>query len=182
MVSKQQLDDQQTGVEGEECEPVFEHRQSTEEAQNRTHYNWRSTTRHNSRHCAPPPGARHPPTHYLAPTPEVHVRLTSFLGFATPSVHIYESTLFPKKIVLCRLLPALGILPPLPPAEAECRPWQSAAAPLLHLLPCHPSTNSGQPSSNKVIYAWNGSCLLLAPIHRVDHPLNSDHDQPPPAK
>ena len=48
--------------------------------------------------------------------------------------------------------------------------------------PCHPSTNSGQPSSNKVIYAWNGSCLHLAPIHRVDHPLNSDHDQPPPAK
>ena len=29
MVPKHQLDDQQTGVEGaEECEPVFEHRQS----------------------------------------------------------------------------------------------------------------------------------------------------------
>ena len=69
MVPKHQPDDQQTGVEGaEESEPVFEHRQSTEEAQNRAHYNWRSTTRHNSRHCVhnwehhhPAPGT-HPPT------------------------------------------------------------------------------------------------------------------------
>ena len=68
MVPKHQLDDQQTGVEGEGSEPVSEHRQSTEEAENRAHYNWRSTTRHNSRHCVhnwehhhPAPGI-HPPT------------------------------------------------------------------------------------------------------------------------
>ena len=124
---------------------------------------------------------RQAPTHPLFSTNARSTRQTYVIfGICDTLCAYLRKYTICKKIVLCRLHPVLGILPPLPPAEAECRPWQSAAAPLLHLLPCHPSTNSIEPSSNKVIYAWNGSCLHLAPIHRVDHPLNSD--QPPPAK
>ena len=125
---------------------------------------------------------RQAPTHPLFSTNARSTRQTYVIfGICDTLCAYLRKYTICKKIVLCRLHPVLGILPPLPPAEAECRPWQSAAAPLLH-LPCHLSTNSGQPSSNKVIYAWNGSCLHLAPIHRVDHPLNNNHDQPPPAK